>query len=259
MDQDDPGPPAGRRLSRDIEIPKQFVHTGPRVFPIADSYFELFRTLAGLKPESSVLDVGCGWGRMALPLLDFLKPPGCYLGLDVNRDQVDWANENLAPLAGGFSFRWVDIQNPLYNPDGSLGTQQTTLPGPAGSYDLTVCCSVLTHIPLSEIEHYLREFHRVARPTGRIFISLFLIDDIAQRNIDRGLAKFNFVSVDDDHAVIDLRRPERGVAIREETWHRLVADAGLEPATPTRRGSWSGRASGLDGQDIEILSRRTDR
>src|SRR5262245_30990788 len=43
-------------------------------------FLELFVSLGGLKPEHRVLDIGCGIGRMALPLTDFLGSVGEYWG-----------------------------------------------------------------------------------------------------------------------------------------------------------------------------------
>src|SRR5262245_55753272 len=41
------------------------------------------RTYAGLSPDHRVLDVGCGIGRIAVPLLDYLSERGSYDGFDI--------------------------------------------------------------------------------------------------------------------------------------------------------------------------------
>ena len=45
-------------------------------------FLEQFVALGGLKPDHHVLDVGCGIGRMALPLTTFLSAGGEYREFD---------------------------------------------------------------------------------------------------------------------------------------------------------------------------------
>jgi ubiquinone/menaquinone biosynthesis C-methylase UbiE len=52
--------------------------------------------LSGLRPEHSVLEVGCGSGRVALALRAFLSATGSYVGLDPSADYLDWCNGHLA-------------------------------------------------------------------------------------------------------------------------------------------------------------------
>jgi 2-polyprenyl-3-methyl-5-hydroxy-6-metoxy-1,4-benzoquinol methylase len=48
----------------------------------------LFTQYGGLKPEHRVLDVGCGIGRMAVPLTEYLSGPGEYRGFDIVKKGV---------------------------------------------------------------------------------------------------------------------------------------------------------------------------
>lgn len=69
-----------------------------------------FIRLAGLRPESRVLDIGCGIGRMAVPLtqyLDFEK--GRYSGIDPVEGGIAWCRRFITPAYQNFSFQRVDI------------------------------------------------------------------------------------------------------------------------------------------------------
>jgi methylase of polypeptide subunit release factors len=48
---------------------------------IGKTFFHYFRELGQLKPDEKVLDLGCGQGRMAIPLTSYLQS-GQYGGLD---------------------------------------------------------------------------------------------------------------------------------------------------------------------------------
>src|SRR5439155_7699 len=67
--------------------------------------------VGGVPPEAydSVLDFGCGCGRIARQLIQQDPRPRAYLGIDVHRGMIQWCRENLAPRAPGFRFdrRWL--------------------------------------------------------------------------------------------------------------------------------------------------------
>ena len=51
----------------------------------------------------SVFDFGCGCGRVARRLIQQRVPPDRYVGVDLHKGMIDWAQNNLAPVARGFS------------------------------------------------------------------------------------------------------------------------------------------------------------
>ncbi|HZO07354.1 MAG TPA: class I SAM-dependent methyltransferase, partial [Solirubrobacterales bacterium] len=70
-------------------------------------------------PESayrSVLDFGCGCGRLARQLIQQQPQPQRYLGIDLHPVMVEWCAANLAPAAPQFEFRHHDVHYPTWNP-----------------------------------------------------------------------------------------------------------------------------------------------
>jgi SAM-dependent methyltransferase len=65
---------------------------------------------------SSVVEVGCGHGRLARAF-----PPECYLGLDINHEAVAKARSEVA----AYQFREIDFADPY--PPGSLCLAYTVL------------------------------------------------------------------------------------------------------------------------------------
>ena len=88
-----------RRL--DFAGHSDFVETG-------DEFLGHFVELGGLQPHHAVLDVGCGIGRMARPLVGYLDAQGSYVGFDVNRDAVGWCRCRYA-RHGNFRFQVADL------------------------------------------------------------------------------------------------------------------------------------------------------
>lgn len=57
--------------------------------------FDEFRKLCGVAPDDAILDIGCGYGRIAKPFTRFLDPPkGRYVGLNIFRRQSSGARRH---------------------------------------------------------------------------------------------------------------------------------------------------------------------
>jgi ubiquinone/menaquinone biosynthesis C-methylase UbiE len=106
----------------------------------------------GLTPDSYLIDVGCGPGRVALALRD--RPSLRYLGTDVVHDLVDYAR------------RIVDRSDWRF-----VVTDGLSIPEEDGAADFVLFSSVFTHLRAEESFTYLREAMRVLRPGGRIMFT----------------------------------------------------------------------------------------
>jgi cyclopropane fatty-acyl-phospholipid synthase-like methyltransferase len=129
---------------------------------------------AGLTTQSSLLDWGCGAGRLAVGVREHLGRVADYHGVDVQRELVDWAEANLA--GPGFRFTCVDVSNERYNPD---GTPERTLAADPGSVDVFYAYSVFSHMNDEDTPAYLRLIGEALAPAGRAFVTCFVEEDVA--------------------------------------------------------------------------------
>jgi ubiquinone/menaquinone biosynthesis C-methylase UbiE len=108
---------------------------------------------AGFEQSSSVLELGCGTGRLAATLLAERLPQHCkYLGLD--------ASGTMCGLARARLKAWLPRADVLQT-DGSM-----SLPCAPQSVDRVLTTYVLDLLSLTDIETFLGEAHRVLVPQG---------------------------------------------------------------------------------------------
>ncbi|HVP01843.1 MAG TPA: methyltransferase domain-containing protein [Solirubrobacteraceae bacterium] len=217
---------------------------------VGDEYLRHLISLGKLGPEERVLDVGCGIGRLARPLSDYLGPGSSYDGFDPDPRGIEWCTQAYRNRPD-FTFQHLDVFNGRYNPRGALDPRTVRFPYDDERFDVVVMVSVLTHVLPETLEHYLREARRVLLPDGRLFATAFLLDDSAREALAAGNGALGFEPVDARHAVVDPAVPEEAVAYDEEWFLDRVAEAGFRKAG-IRHGTWTPRASGRAFQDIVV-------
>ncbi len=220
-----------------------FVETG-------DEFLRLFVELGGLRPDMRVLDVGCGIGRMARPLVGFLGPQGSYEGFDVSPEGIAWCRRRYAGHPS-FRFRHVDLYNRYYNPGGTGSAADLRFPYEDGAFDFAFLTSVVTHLMAVEARHSLAESRRVLAAGGRLLATFFILDEEAERGMREGRAAHVFRPIAPEVAVVDPDMPEAAVAYAAPWVRRTFAELGLS-GLEVHAGSWSGREDGTSYQDIVI-------
>ena len=118
--------------------------------------FDLVRS-CGLEPDHSLVDVGCGSGRLTVQLSGFLE--GLYLGLDADAEALKQAKH----LADRPEWRFEA-------PSG------LTIPMADASADMVCFFSVFTHLAHEESFLYLEEAYRVLKPGGKAVLSFLEFD-----------------------------------------------------------------------------------
>lgn len=246
------------RCNRFLPVPpaeRNFVGDGD-FLAIGCEFLRHFVELGGLQPQDRVLEIGCGLGRMAVPLTQYLEPPvGRYTGFDVVAEGIAWARDNIAASYSNFEFLHLDYRNSLYNPSGSLGEGREMLPFSAASVDFVFMTSVVTHLDAGDTAFYLAESARLLRPHGRLFVTAFLMDQLNRQLVQDGKARPPFDSAEPGPTYIsDPAHPMAAVAFDLDWFLTTSAAAGLHLVRPIAFGHWSGRTA-ENFQDICVFVR----
>lgn len=244
-------------------VPPRHLWVGP-----GDPFIHFFRwpwefrsylvVLCGLRRDASVLDLGCSHGRTMLGLLDYLRPPGRYEGLDILAPQIEFAQHAISSAFPHFNFTLADIHSPVYNPAGSASADAYAFPYPDATFDVAYAASLFSHLVPDATRNYLLQTRRVLKPGGQCLFSFFALDHYRGPGTSVApLYEFNHPYPSDSQvAVHDPAVPEQLIAYRTARLEQLAADAGLtlERVLP---GYWSNTpASCVNEHDLALLRAR---
>jgi SAM-dependent methyltransferase len=216
-------------------------------------FMEYLRSLAELRPDDRVLDIGCGCGQMALYLKNYLNESGSYVGVDIHRPSIKWCQEKIASRHNNFEFRQIEVRNLAYNPNGLELAEAYRFPFADRSFDLILLKSVFTHMRPPEVSNYLGEAARLLKNDGRCLATFFLLNDEQAALASKGANDLAFNYGAGEWRYVHEHSPESAVGYDESFVMQLVEK--YELAVEKRiYGRWSGREDGLSYQDILIIS-----
>jgi SAM-dependent methyltransferase len=145
--------PDGARIARVIGSAhtQNFLIGGATSIRRIDSFLRE-RFDRGIWSFSSILDWGCGCGRLTRHLI----PEGnsTVTGADIDLDNIEWCRENLKFA----SFQHVGLQPPM--------------PFADAQFDLVLGISVLTHLAEEDQFRWLSEVQRITKPGGLALLSI---------------------------------------------------------------------------------------
>ena len=223
--------------------------------------FRLIRQLSDLKSSASVLEIGCGIGRNAVPLTRYLSQKGGYAGLDIVSSSIGWCQNKITPRFPNFRFRLADVYNEHYNPRGRFKAREYRFPYSDECFDFIFLVSVFTHMMPEDLEHYLSEIARVLKPEGKCMTTYLLLNPESLKLMDSGLSTYDLRFGTDPCRYVNKNLPEATIGYREDYVKEIYRKFGLMIMEPIRYGWWPGRAPSdcLNLQDIVLAERILDR
>lgn len=209
---------------------------------------------AGLSPQSQVLDIGCGIGRLATSLTQYLDAEGGYTGFDIVKEGIEWCQKNISSRYPNFRFIHVDLNNALYN-TATKQAKDFQFPFEQGAFDVVVLYSVATHMLEHDMAHYLEQIERVLRPSGVCLCSFFLIDEDSRERMQAKRTDMQFSEHEDGLFYMDYRLKEGNVGFPVEKVWQLCRATGLD-VKDIIRGRWRGDEVPPNYQDLVIMTKQ---
>ena len=226
---------------------KTFIGGGDFI-AVGDAFFGTLKR-HGLTPEMDVLDVGCGQGRMARPMTEYLK--GRYAGFDIDKTGIEWCQAQYKDVPN-FTFHHTDVFNARYNKTGSIAAKDFRFSFKDNSFDRVFLTSVFTHMFKDDVEDYLSEIVRVLKPGGKCLVTWFLLDEVSRQS-QHPVMWFKH-DVDDVSMTTVKSNPEAAIAFDLDFVSGLYKKYGLSIET-IEHGTWGRPDSDFDLQDLVIASK----
>lgn len=246
-------PPAELIISNGIGVTDK-----PRVLDefdrIGRSMSQSFIRQGFIKPESHVLDLGCGLGRIARGLVSYIRN-GSYTGIDVTKSSIEWCQRNYIKWPN-FRFIHADLTNTHYNPNGAQSPERYEFPLGSNCIDFVWSASLFTHMLLKGVTQYLGEIARVLKPGGITVNTFFLLDEVSEplaRKLRPGQMWFSNPTESGLYGV--KNDPEQIVAFYTKAIKDLHETHGLE-IIRMGKGGWSGREDAVSPGQDSIVARK---
>lgn len=242
---------------RDKTIPPQgLIFIGPGDFKkIGEHYLNIFKEHCNLLPNHKVLDVGCGIGRIAIPLTKYLNADGSYEGFDIVKSGIDWCTKNISKTHPNFKFKHIDLKNDLYNLKTEESAKNFKFPYEANSFDLVVLTSVFTHMMPEDVKNYLHEINRVLKSNGKCLVTFFILNN-ESKTFMKSNSGFNFEYNFGSYSLMNKDVKEANIAFEENFLTDSIHESNLI-IEKTLYGFWSGRPKNeaFDYQDTMVLTK----
>ncbi len=224
---------------------------------IGDEFLGYFKEFGELKSNHKVLDVGCGIGRMSVPLTEYLSNEGEYYGFDIVEMGINWCKKNITNIYPNFNYEHSDIYNKMYNPKGVEKSSDYKFNYNDNFFDFVFLTSVFTHMHTQDINRYLEEISRVMKTRCRCLITFFLMNAESIALIKNKESTQNLIyKIDNNSFAKDKNIPESAIGFNEDYIKELLNKNGLNLIQPIHYGSWCGRNSFVSYQDIIVAEKK---
>ena len=223
---------------------------GRRFVEHSAKFMELLRNKS-LLPENddfTVVEIGCGVGRLLRALSIESKSSFSYIGVDIDPVSIDYCEKVYGDTH--HDFHLINVSNGAYRPDGKEDPTNITFDMVSdNAVDIVIAWSVFTHMEIDHIRHYLKEISKKLNSTGVFVFSAFVEDD-------RSWIKDNFKFAYNEGSTVNIENPMKAICFTEEIYVNAIKAAGLElvePFIPLKMADQTNKHSDAQGQDVFIV------
>ncbi|MFS2004293.1 methyltransferase domain-containing protein [Duganella sp. CT11-25] len=230
--------------------------TEDNFLPISDGLAANVLKRIGGDLTADLLDVGCGYGRLAYGLRR-AGFRGSYRGFDILPEHIDWLRQHFdAPPDGErYRFDFVNVHNARYNP-GGLPFEALELPYAGCSFDCITTFSVFTHMYEDDVRQYLRRIGQLLRDGGSWIVTFFSLPEGYSLAAQHHAMRYPLTQQISEHAYIhNPAEPLHVIAYEEAFLRRLFAAEGLTVAAH-QPGSWLADPHHGEFQDWFVLRKQ---
>ncbi len=140
---------------------------------------ERFVSKLNVNESSEILEIGCSSGRSVLGLVSRVSSVKRYLGLDARISNIEWCRKHIGSRYEYCSFQYLDLYHHLYNPKGTIKFDENfKFNLPSESFDVIYIQSVLGNNDDKDVRIFSREFARLLRSGGKLFLTAFLEENV---------------------------------------------------------------------------------
>jgi SAM-dependent methyltransferase len=185
--------------------------------------------------DFSIVDVGCGCGRIATFLAPWLEHAS-FLGVDLWQAGIRWATDHITTKYGTYRFHCLVRGRKKYESNAVY-----RIPVEDRTIDYVISTSLFTHLDVGACDGYLREISRILRPGGLAYTTFFIRDPQSVGAPERLARRSKMPLITESSYSYCGTGGHLDVFHDRERVSAAAAEVGLEPVL-FRTGAWRGTA-----------------
>jgi SAM-dependent methyltransferase len=132
----------------------------------------------GVTANTKILEIGCTTGRSFIGLVQ--KVPNIhYIGIDINLANIEWCKKYLGRNNPDYNFHHFNLKHVMYNPEGTIElNEKFRFQYESDFFDLVYATGVIPNYLDDEVRILLKDFNRMLRMGGRLFLTSFSEDNV---------------------------------------------------------------------------------
>ncbi|UUX51298.1 class I SAM-dependent methyltransferase [Nisaea acidiphila] len=224
----------------------------PQFLAAQSIHFEEMVQRGRIEPDETVLDLGCGCGRLATPFAQYLDG-GTYIGIDVWREALDWCRGTVKARSGTMRFieretvnkYSFEIRKPISRNSYHLSELQHEQIG------FAFAISLFTQLQQRDSLSYLSELARVLKRNACAYLTAHVIDDFFFDYVRR-TGRHRAATQEEPGCYYAYEGQEFFAGYTYRTWTRMIEDSGLR-IVGYEPGHWAGKPGALHHQDTFLV------